>query len=247
MSSPTTAVGERSNPAQPRQATRRFISQVYGWLALSTAFTTATAALLERHRSVGRAVSADPTTLVVVVSAAFALPLLMRRRIVNVGPLVALALHIAFAVLLGFVMSVVFSQYTTVSAARAFGAVALTFAALSAVTPEPSHSAQPTRTFATFIAVGLVFASALELLGPSHRGRPTVEWLVVDAMIVVYAVISGYETDRIDHFAATPDARGREAFRYSVQCAAVAAMDFVGFFVVAPQFVRRVWSSHARA
>jgi len=158
--------------------------------------------------------------------AEFVMVLAFSKVVERLSTSAAAAFFVAYAVLNGLTMSVIFLVYTASSIGSTFFVTAGAFGALSAYGYVTKRDLTGVGNFAMMGLIGLIIASIVNLF----LNSPMIYWLTTFVGVIVFTALTAYDTQKLKAFAAssaTPDQQSKVA----LQGALMLYLDFINLFL----------------
>ncbi|HEY1365429.1 MAG TPA: Bax inhibitor-1/YccA family protein [Xanthobacteraceae bacterium] len=224
------------------QGLRAYMLRVYNYMAMGVALTgvvawvTFNAAVTETAGRLaltpfGQALYSGPATIVLFLGT-LGMVFLISWRVDRLQPSTALALFLAYAGLLGLMLSSIFLVYTGVSITRVFFISAAAFGALSlyGYTTQRDLSA-----FGSFLVMGL-FGLIIAMLVNMFLRSTQMDFVISAAGVLIFAGLTAWDTQKIkEMFDPTED--GTLVGRKAVMGALTLYLDFINLFMFLLRFL----------
>jgi len=170
-----------------------FFTQVYGWMAVAlgvsgaVAWYTVSSGLLEKIMTTHPGILniAMIGELVLVISLSF----LLRRLSLPIAAL----MFLAYSILTGFTLSMVFLVYTSASIVSTFLLTASIFAFLALYGLFTSRNLAPLGGFLIMSLFGMILASLINLFLKS----PMIDWMMTYGGIIVFSGLVAYDNQKL--------------------------------------------------
>jgi uncharacterized protein len=156
----------------------------------------------------------------------------MSFRINSLQPSTALILFLAYAALLGLMLSSVFLAYTGASITRTFFISAASFGALSLYGYTTQRDLSPVGSFLTMGLFGLILAMIVNIFLKSSG----LDFAISVIGVLIFAGLTAWDTQRIkEMYSANDD--GTVASRKAIMGALTLYLDFINLFLFLLRFV----------
>ncbi|HET9687278.1 MAG TPA: Bax inhibitor-1/YccA family protein, partial [Pseudolabrys sp.] len=156
----------------------------------------------------------------------------MSFRINSLQPSTALILFLAYAALLGLMLSSVFLAYTGASITRTFFISAASFGALSLYGYTTQRDLSPVGSFLTMGLFGLILAMIVNIFLKSSG----LDFAISAIGVLIFAGLTAWDTQRIkEMYSANDD--GTVASRKAIMGALTLYLDFINLFLFLLRFV----------
>jgi FtsH-binding integral membrane protein len=156
----------------------------------------------------------------------------MSFRIDRLQPSTALTLFMAYAALLGLMLSSVFLAYTGASVTRTFFISAASFGALSLYGYTTQRDLSPIGSFMIMGLFGLILASLVNMFLKSSG----LDFAISAIGVLIFAGLTAYDTQRIKEMYSAYD-DGTVAGRKAIMGALNLYLDFINLFLFLLRFM----------
>jgi len=210
--------------------TAHFMSQVYLWMTVGVGLSGGIAYTIgnnpEMMTTLLQTPGLFPGLMITEVVAVMGLIFLAKR----ISAAVATLLYLAYAVLTGCTLSVLFMAYTHESITQVFGLTSFAFLGLSSFGYLTKRDLGPVGSFCMMGLFGLVGFSILSLFFPSMMSS-TAEKTYSLCGIIVFAGLTAYDTQKIKGMAGVGTAGSAEERKGAIYGALTLYLDFVNLFL----------------
>jgi FtsH-binding integral membrane protein len=207
------------------------LTGVVAWLTFNAAVVTDAAGSITGLTPFGQTIFSGPLTIVLFLGT-LGLVFFMSFRIGNLQPSTALMLFMAYAALLGLMLSSVFLAYTGASITRTFFISAASFGALSLYGYTTQRDLSPIGSFLIMGLFGLILAMLVNMFLKSSG----LEFAISAIGVLIFAGLTAYDTQRIkEMYSANDD--GTIAGRKAVMGALQLYLDFINLFLFLLRFM----------
>lgn len=179
--------------AERSRAFASLMSKVYVWMTLALAVTGLTAAYVGTNSGLVSAVFSNSATMWVLVLAELALVWVLSANIHRLSFPVAGLMFIAYSVLNGVTLSLIFVVYTMTSIATTFFVTAGTFAVMSLVGMAVKRDLSPIGRILFMALIGLIIATIVNLFVASSA----LSWAITYIGVLVFVGLTAYDTQKI--------------------------------------------------
>lgn len=179
----------------------------------------------------GQAIFGGPLTIVLFVGT-LGLVFFLSFRINRLQPMTALALFLAYAALLGLMLSSVFLSYTGVSITRTFFISAASFGALSLYGYTTRRDLSPIGSFLVMGLFGLIIAMLVQIWLQSAG----LNFAISAIGVLIFAGLTAWDTQRIKEIY-NPSDDGTAIGRKEVMGALRLYLDFINLFLFLLRFM----------
>jgi FtsH-binding integral membrane protein len=207
------------------------LTGVVAWLTFQAAVVTNASGTIVGLTPFGHAIFGGPAVIVLMLGT-LGLVMFISFRIQHLQPATALTLFMAYAALLGLMLSSVFLAYTGASVTRVFFVSAASFGALSlyGYTTQRSLSA-----FGSFLVMGL-FGVMIAMLVNIFLKSTGLDFVISGLGVLIFAGMTAWDTQRIKEMY-DPMQDGTVAGRKAVMGALQLYLDFINLFLFLLRFL----------
>jgi uncharacterized protein len=239
----TARSGYRTDQVAIDAGLRAYMIRVYNYMAAGVALTgvvawlTFSAAVVPTAdgrlglTAFGQAIYSGPLTIILLLGT-LGLVFFISFRINRLQPSTALMLFMAYAGLLGLVLSSVFLAYTGASITQTFFVSAASFGALSLYGYTTQRDLSPIGSFLIMGLFGLILAMLVNMFFASAGLN-----FVISALgVLIFAGLTAWDTQRIKEMYSAQD-DGTVAGRKAVMGALSLYLDFINLFLFLLRFM----------
>jgi len=202
------------------------LTGVVAWLVFSQAAVIGPAGNLVGLTPFGQSLYGSAATIVLFL-ATLGIVFFMSFRIDRLQPGTALMLFMAYAALLGVMLSSVFLTYTHASIARTFFISAASFGALSLYGYTTKRDLSPIGSFLIMGLFGLILAMVVNIFLKSTG----LDFVISAVGVLIFAGLTAWDTQRIKEMYNVQD-DGTVAGRKAVMGALSLYLDFINLFMM---------------
>jgi FtsH-binding integral membrane protein len=217
---------------------RAYMIRVYNYMASGVAltgvvayFTFGAAVQNGQLTSFGQTLFGGPVTIILFL-ATLGIVFFMSFRIDKLQPSTALMLFMAYAALLGLMLSSVFLTYTGASIARVFFISAASFGALSLYGYTTQRDLSAIGSFLVMGLIGLIIAMLVNLFLKSTG----LDFVISAAGVLIFAGLTAWDTQKIKEMY-DPMEDGTLVGRKAVMGALTLYLDFINLFLFMLRFL----------
>src|SRR3954451_15327172 len=207
------------------------LTGVVAWFTYNAAVVTDAAGRITGLTSFGQAIFSGPLTIVLFLGT-LGIVFFMSFRIDRLQPSTAFTLFMAYAALLGLMLSSVFLAYTGASVTRTFFISAASFGALSLYGYTTQRDLSPIGTFLIMGMIGLFIAMLVNIFLKSSG----LDFVISGAGVLIFAGLTAWDTQRIKEMYDVMD-DGTIAGRKAVMGALTLYLDFINLFLFMLRFL----------
>lgn len=222
------------NPLYSRSTTDVIVKQntlirtVYAWMSAGLAITAVMALLTLSSPAILTAVLGNKLVFYGLIIGELALVFTLSGAINRLSAATATFLFIAYAVLNGITLSVVFLAYTANSITSTFAITAGMFGAMSLYGSMTKRDLTSWGSFLFMGLIGIVIASIVNIF----VGSSAVSWVVSGIGVIVFTGLTAYDTWKIKEMAA----QGAEGRKPAIIGALTLYLDFINLFLMLLRF-----------
>ncbi len=207
------------------------LTGVVAWFTYNAAVVTDAAGHITGLTAFGQAIFGGPLTIVLFLGT-LGIVFFMSFRINTLQPSTALVLFMAYAGLLGLMLSSVFLAYTGASITRTFFISAASFGALSLYGYTTQRDLSPVGSFMVMGLFGLILAMIINMFLKSTG----LDFAISVIGVLIFAGLTAWDTQRIkEMYSANDD--GTIAGRKAVMGALALYLDFINLFLFLLRFM----------
>jgi FtsH-binding integral membrane protein len=207
------------------------LTGVVAWLTYSAAVVTDAAGHITGLTAFGQAIFGGPLTIVLFLGT-LGIVFFLSFRVGSLQPSTALMLFMAYAGLLGLMLSSVFLAYTGASITRTFFISAASFGALSLYGYSTERDLSPVGSFLVMGLFGLILAMLVNIFLKSSG----LEFAISVIGVLIFAGLTAWDTQRIKEMYSAYD-DGTVAGRKAVMGALALYLDFINLFLFLLRFL----------
>jgi uncharacterized protein len=207
------------------------LTGIVAWLTFQAAVMTDAAGTIVGLTPFGQAVFGGPAVIVLMLGT-FGLVMFISFRIQTLQAGTALTLFLAYAALLGLMLSSVFLAYTGASVTRVFFVSAASFGALSLYGYTTQRDLSPIGSFLIMGMFGVFIAMLVNIFLKSTG----LDFVISGIGVLVFAGMTAWDTQRIKEMYSVDD-DGTVARRKAVMGALRLYLDFINLFLFLLRFL----------
>lgn len=207
------------------------LTGVTAWLTFNAAVITDASGKITGLTSFGQAIFSGPLTIVLFLGT-LGIVFFLSFRINKLQSSTAMFLFMAYAALLGLMLSTVFLQYTGASITRTFFISAASFGALSLYGYTTQRDLSPIGSFLIMGLFGLIIAMLVNLFLKSSG----LDFAISAIGVLIFAGLTAWDTQKIkEMYDANDD--GTISGRKAVMGALTLYLDFINLFLFMLRFL----------
>jgi hypothetical protein len=201
------------------------LTGIVAWLTFRAAVVTNADGTIIGRTPFGRAIFGGPAIIILMLGT-LGLVMFISFRIQHLKPATALALFMAYAALLGLMLSSVFLVYTGASVTRVFFISAASFGALSLYGYTTQRSLSAMGSFLVMGMLGLLIAIVVNIFLKSTG----LDFVISAGGVLIFAGMTAWDTQRIKEMY-DPMQDGTVAGRNAVMGALKLYLNFINLFL----------------
>jgi FtsH-binding integral membrane protein len=207
--------------------TRAFVTRVYGWMSAGLALTGVIAYAVAGSEELVRAIVLNRWVFWGLLLAELALVWILSAAIQKMSMAVASAMFLAYAVLNGLTLSVIFLVYTSGSLALTFFVTGGTFFAMCTYGATTKRDLTSMGNLMFMALIGLILASVANWFFQN----PVLYWITTYAGVGIFVGLTAYDAQKIKQMSLVLE-EGSEAERKGAITGALALyLDFINLFL----------------
>jgi uncharacterized protein len=207
-------------------ATRKFLLNVYNWMAMGLALT-AVIAYGTAHSSFVVTIMQNPVLYFGLFIAQLAVVMGLTFAINKIPSGVAIGAFFLYAALTGLTFSVLFLVYTGGSIASTFFICAGMFAGVSIFGYVTKMDLSKFGTFFFMALIGIIIASVVNIFLKSG----TLYWIISYLGVLIFVGLTAYDTQRIKRMSQSTEFDTEQGKKGAVMGALVLYLDFINMFL----------------
>lgn len=211
-------------------AVNGFIRSVYNWMGIGLALTAVTAMLVANNTTVLQLIFGNRLIFFGLIIAELALVFSISARVQRMQASTATSLFVAYSILNGVTLSVIFLAYTKTVIANTFFVCAGMFIASSVYAMTTKRDLSSWGSFLFMGLIGIVIASVVNIFVRSSAMTMMVSYIGV----IVFVGLTAYDTQKLKAMASSDlAASGPEMARKGAIIGALALyLDFINLFLM---------------
>ena len=215
------------------QAQATFISKVYAWMSAALLVTGITAMMTASNEALMNIIFSSTYVFYALIIGEIALVWYLSSRIQSMSAQTATYLFIAYSVLNGLTLSVIFVVYTGASIATTFFISAGTFTIMSAYGYYTKRDLTSIGRILTMALIGIIIAFIVNMFVESTMTAKIINYVGV----LIFVGLTAYDTQKLKEIYAGDS--GSEEFRkLSIMGALTLYLDFINLFLMLLLFTR---------
>ncbi len=215
-----------AQPGTDEMTLSRFFNTVYAWMAVGLA-VTALVGYLVSQSSLMYTLYANKGVIFVIGLGAFALAWYVQSQVGRMAVGTATALYLIYATILGLLLAGIFKIYPISTLGAAFLLTAGTFGAMSVYGFVTKRNLTGIGQIAVMAAFGFIIASLVNF----WLANNALSWIITYGILVVFIVITAYETQMLKNMAIQLADNPAMAQRVAIVGALVLYISFINLFL----------------
>ena len=205
----------------------QFFNTVYAWMCVGLAVTAVVGWYVSHSMDALRVVYASKGTYLVIGLIAFAIAWYVQSQAGKLSVGVATALFLVYAAVIGALISGIFIIYPARTLAAAFVVTGGTFGSMSLYGFLTKRDLTGIGSAAIMLAWGFILASVVNL----WLANNTLDWVITYGILILFVVITAYETQRLREIAVQLSSDPAAAHRYAIVGSLVLYIAFINLFL----------------
>jgi FtsH-binding integral membrane protein len=212
-------------------STSRFMSRVYGWMALGIAMSGLVAWQVAQNSELAMEIFQNRAILWTLIILQFGAVMTLTAAINRLSSAVAGLIYFAYAALTGVTMSFIFLVYTQGSIYSLFAITAFAFAGLSGFGYATKRDLGPVGSFCTMGLFGLIGYGILSMFFPSlMAGNANVVFSFIG--LLIFSGLTAYDTQKVKALHHAGMEGTEEDRKGAVYGALILYLDFINLFLM---------------
>jgi uncharacterized protein len=191
---PTTSGGATGQELS--QATARFMSHVYAWMAFGVVLTSVVSYELGQRPDLVAQLMGNPLGFWGIIILQLGAVIFLSAAINRINSATATIIYLVYAALTGVTFATLFLVYTRDSIANVFVVSAAAFGGLSFVGYTTKRDLGPIGTFCSMALFGLIAFSLISMFVPALAGEG-IQQIFALVGLVIFAGLTAYDTQKI--------------------------------------------------
>lgn len=224
-------IRQKAEPqVQQRTMVNSFIQSVYNWMGIGLALTGVIAFFVANNPTLLRLIAGNQILFFGLIIGELALVFFLSARVHKMQASTATAMFIAYSILNGLTLSVIFVAYTAASIASTFFICAGTFVACSVYGMTTKRDLTSWGGFLMMGLIGIIIASVVNIFIKSSAMTMIVSYIGV----LVFVGLTAYDTQKLKHMALTQpsDIEAGVVRKGAIMGALSLYLDFINLFLM---------------
>lgn len=205
-----------------------FFNIVYAWMAVGLAVTAIVGFLVSSNQALLQAIyGSGPGMILVIFLGLAGISFYAQRNVGRLSVGTATTLFLVYAVILGAALSGIFIIYSATTLISAFAVTGGVFGVMSVYGMVTKRDLTGIGSMAIMFVVGLFIASMVNIFLHSNA----LGWLITYAVVVVFVVITAYETQMLKGMAIQLQGQPQLAARVAIIGSLTLYISFMNLFI----------------
>lgn len=205
----------------------RYMSKVYAWMSLALAITGVVAFGVASSELLITALMTNKILFYALIFGELGLVVWLSARIQKMSYTTAMGAYLAYAVLNGATLSLIFMIYTASSIATTFFITAGTFAVMSFYGYVTKTDLTKIGKILMMLLVGLIIASLVNIFMKS----PMIYWITTYVGVAIFVGLIAYDTQKIKNFFLEVNGDESQLKKIAIIGALTLYLDFINLFL----------------
>ncbi len=208
--------------------------QVYIWMSLALFITGMTALIVSGNNDLTYSLLSNPVLFWGLIIAEFVLVYVLAGRIDRMSMQTATIVFIAYSIINGVTMSLLFLMYTSESIAATFFITAGTFGVMSLYGYMTKRDLSSWRSIFFMALIGIIIASITNIFLKSE----TIYWIITYVGVLVFVGLTAYDTQRTKEAIMRSEVN-ETAYKIALIGALNLYLDFINLFIYILRIMNR--------
>lgn len=208
--------------------------QVYIWMSLALFITGMTALIVSGNNDLTYSLLSNPLLFWGLIIAEFVLVYVLAGRIDRMSMQTATIVFIAYSIINGVTMSLLFLMYTSESIAATFFITAGTFGVMSLYGYMTKRDLSSWRSIFFMALIGIIIASITNIFLKSE----TIYWIITYVGVLVFVGLTAYDTQRTKEAIMRSEVN-ETAYKIALIGALNLYLDFINLFIYILRIMNR--------
>lgn len=208
--------------------------QVYIWMSLALFITGMTALIVSGNNDLTYSLLSNPVLFWGLIIAEFILVYVLAGRIDRMSMQTATIVFIAYSIINGVTMSLLFLMYTSESIAATFFITAGTFGVMSLYGYMTKRDLSSWRSIFFMALIGIIIASITNIFLKSE----TIYWIITYVGVLVFVGLTAYDTQRTKEAIMRSEVN-ETAYKIALIGALNLYLDFINLFIYILRIMNR--------
>lgn len=200
--------------------------QVYIWMSLALFITGITALIVANNNSILYSLLSNQLLFWGLIIGEFVMVAVLAARIHKFSLATATVMFIAYSIINGVTMSLLFLLYTSESIASTFFITAGTFGAISAYGYFTKKDLSSLGSILIMALIGILIASLVNIF----LGSSTLYWIISYVGVAIFVGLTAYDTQKIKESIMNSDVN-ETAYKIALMGALELYLDFINLFI----------------
>jgi FtsH-binding integral membrane protein len=216
------------NQAELKLVQSNFITKVYAWMSMALMITALTAVYVASSASLTQAIIGNRMIFFVLLFGELGLVLFISAALDRISAMTATLLFIAYSVLNGLTLSVIFLVYTASSIGTTFFVTAGTFGVMSLYGYTTKRDLTSWGNLLFMALIGFLIASVVNIF----LNSTIIYWVCTYIGILVFVGLTAYDTQKIKEMGAAGFGTSEGMRKGAIMGALALYLDFINLFLL---------------
>ena len=216
------------NQAELKLAQSGFITKVYAWMSMALMITAITAVYVASSEELIRSIFGNRAVFYILIFGELGLVMFLSAALNRMSAMTATLLFIAYSVLNGLTLSVIFLVYTAGSIGTTFFVTAGTFGVMSIYGYTTKRDLTSIGNLLVMALIGFVIASIVNLFLQST----VFYWVCTYIGILIFVGLTAYDTQKIKEMGAAGFDNSETMRKGAIMGALALYLDFINLFLL---------------
>jgi FtsH-binding integral membrane protein len=216
------------NPAELKLVQSSFITKVYAWMSLALMITAVTAMYVASSQALTQAIFGNRVIFYVLLFGELGLVWFLSASLDRLSAMTATLLFIAYSVLNGLTLAVIFLVYTSGSIGTTFAVTAGTFGVMSLYGYTTKRDLTSWGNLLFMALIGFVIGSVVNMFLQSEF----LYWVFTYIGILIFVGLTAYDTQKIKEMGAQGFDTSEGMRKTAIMGALALYLDFINLFLL---------------
>ena len=204
-----------------------YLTRVYNWMALALFITGLMAYYAATSEQIRNLIFGSRFVFFGLIIGELLLVVYLSRSIRKISQSTAIFMFLAYAVLNGLTMSVIFMMYTTASIASTFYITAGTFGVMSLYGYYTKNDLTKIGNLAMMGLIGIIIASIVNMFFQNDM----MGWIITYLGVAIFVALTAYDTQKLKEIGANGFRDGESMEKSAIMGALTLYLDFINLFL----------------
>ncbi|MFM2047485.1 MAG: hypothetical protein RI955_31 [Bacteroidota bacterium] len=218
---------ETIHPIDLQVAVNKYMTKVFAWMCAALMITAFTSLYVVSSETLLETIVGNRIVFYCLIGAEFLLVMGISSMINRISTPIAIALFIAYSIVNGLTLSIIFLVYTAGSIASTFFITAATFGIMSAVGYFTKKDLTSFGQILVMGLIGLVVASVVNIFMQNDM----LYWVCTYAGVLIFTGLTAYDTQKIKMIGSDAISNGNDTSKLAIMGALHLYLDFINLFL----------------